>query len=332
MRKDWTAPLDAVNFVCTVCRAHWQARPDLVEPDEQATHHPYRYFATCEVCEARHQPQAQWERALMKAHQAATGPKTSEGKAATAANLAGHPTPDEALRTRFNAMKHGMNARVARYFPAKPDGYAFCQGCDVNRRWCQEQPACVKQTELFMLTSAAFEQRDPRVLGKVHSDLHAALVASLQMCLQAVLGDGAVIKTPKLEWVTDKEGGGSHVAVCYVDASGETRYVYDYQANPAFKPIADLVTRLGLSLSDLGMTVQAADEEQNALRGRLPAQQAATGDTLEAFAQRTAAALENLGGTIKAARAAAEQDPVLVEHMAQTGTGEAPKLGAGGKA
>jgi hypothetical protein len=90
-------------------------------------------------------------------------------------------------------MKHGLNARVATYFPAKPDGYAFCERCDVDRTWCYEQPACVKQTELFMLHHAAFEQRDPKVLGRVHSDIHAALVATLQLCLQQVLAVGCCV-------------------------------------------------------------------------------------------------------------------------------------------
>ncbi len=324
MRKDWSAELDAVTFRCTVCRHTWQSRPDLVEPDEEAGHHPFRYFGNCPSCEASNQPQAPWERALLKAHQAATGPKTPEGRAAVAANLAGHPTPDEALRTRFNAMKHGLSSRVATYFPAKPDGYSFCKQCDVSRLWCFDQPACVKQTELFMLTHAAFEQRDPRVLGRVHSDLHAALVASLQMCLQSVLGDGVVIKTPKVV-----ASDGVAITLTYLDDAGVRHTVYEYAANPAFKPIADLVSRLGLSLTDLGMTVQAADDDQAALRGRLPAQAAAPADTLEAFAERTAKALENLGHVISTARAESAKDPVLLEHQAQTGTHEDQPAGGG---
>ena len=111
--SDWSAQLLKVNFRCSVCRHPFLAVPDLIEPDPHREHHPYRYFGDCPKCKAERQPQAIWERALMKAHQMSTGPKSAEGKAATAANLAGHPTPDEALRTRFNAMKHGMNAKVA---------------------------------------------------------------------------------------------------------------------------------------------------------------------------------------------------------------------------
>ncbi|MFN3303133.1 MAG: hypothetical protein ACK44A_05365, partial [Roseateles sp.] len=108
--RDWRDELDRVNFRCGVCRSGFSARPDLVEPAPEEEHHPWRYFAACPTCGAANQPQAAWERSLLKAHQMATGPRTPEGLAASAANLAGHPTAEEALRTRFNAMKHGLNA------------------------------------------------------------------------------------------------------------------------------------------------------------------------------------------------------------------------------
>ena len=322
--RDWRDELDRVNFRCGVCRSSFSAAPELVEPAPEEAHHPWRYFATCPNCGMENQPQAHWERSLLKAHQLATGPRTPDGLAATAANLEGHPTAEESLRTRFNAMKHGLNARVASYFPAKPGGYAFCARCDVNRVWCGEQPACVKQTELFMLHSAAFEQRNPKVLAKLHGDLHAALVASLQMCLQAVLGDGVVIKTPRLELRpsphAEDEGAMINMAVSYVDDSGQVRYVYDYAANPAFKPIADLVTRLGLSLSDLGMTIQAQEDEAEQLRGRLGGHAKAP-EALEAFSDRMAATLEKLPGVMAAAKAAADSDPVLLAHQRAHGDG-----------
>ena len=322
MPKDWTKELDRLNFRCQVvtCRATWAGKPDLVEPDEEAQHHPFRYFATCPRCKAENQPQAAWERSLLLAHQRATGPRTAEGKAATAANLVGHPTPEEALRTRFNGMKHGLNARVATYFPAKPDGYAFCERCDVDRIWCYEQPACVKQTELFMLHHAAFEQRDPKVLSRIHGDIHAALVASLQMCLQAVLGDGVVLKVPKVQ--LDEKG--KSVTLSFIDMNGDQHYVYEYMANPAFKPIADLVTRLGLNLADLGMTAKTADDSDAELRGKLAGANVA-GEALENFSQRMANVLENLSGKMDAARARSAQDPVLLEHQAQTGETKAER-------
>lgn len=311
---DWSAQLSQVNFRCGACKRSFAAAPDLIEDAPERDHHPYRYFAHCPHCEAENQPQASWEVALLKAHQTSTGPRTDEGKAATTANLAGHPTAEETRRTRFNAMKHGMNARVATYFPAKPDGYAFCARCDVGRDWCAAQPACVKQTEIFMLHHAAFEQRDPRVLGGIHADLQASLTAMLQMCIQEVLGLGVLIKAPKVE--LDREG--NPVTLTYVDEGGKRQYIYNYTSNPAFKPLTELVSRLGLSMNDLGMTVKKADDEDGMLNGRLNLD-ADTRETLESFGARMLEATQGAKDLIAQAQQRTKADPVLVEFQARGG-------------
>lgn len=311
MAKDWSGQLRLVNFKCGVCRRSFDGVPDLIEDDPSAPHHPYRYFATC-PCGAALQPQAGWERGLLKAHQTSTGPVTEAGKAASAANLEGHPTSEEALRTRFNAMKHGMAAQTATYFPAKPDGYAFCSGCDVSRDWCAKQPACVKQTEIFMLHHAAFEQRNPKILTRLHADIHSALMASLQMCLQAVLGEGVLIKQPRVELDRD----GSPVTLSYIDMEGKKAYIWDYTSNPAFKPIADLVSRLGLSMSELGMSVRGVEEDEEKGLGVLKLDDA-TKETLAGFGQRMLEASRNAAELIAQSRAATRADPVFIEHQAQ---------------
>ncbi len=314
MPKDWSAKISTVNFRCAECRTSFEGEPDLIEDDAEQPHHPYRYFAHCPSCNAQHQPQAAWEKALLKAHQHSTGPKTDQGKAATAANLDGHPTPTEALRTRFNAMKHGAAARTATYFPAKPDGYAFCGRCDVDRAWCAQQPACVKQTEIFMLHHAAFEQRNPRVLAAMHADMHAALMATLQMCIQEVLGLGVLIKAPKVE--LDREG--NPVTLTYTAEDGSKRYIYNYTSNPAFKPLTELISRLGLSMSDLGMTVRAAEDDEERSLGKLQMGED-TRETLTAFGERMVLATENARLLITQAQKATAADPVLVEHKARGG-------------
>ncbi|MBV7454289.1 hypothetical protein KW843_07385 [Acidovorax sp. sif1233] len=288
--------------------------PDLVEDDPDQPHHPFKYFAHCPHCGAENQPQAAWERALLKAHQHSTGPKTPEGLAASAANIAGHPTPHETLRTRFNAMKHGASARTAKYFPAKAGGYSFCARCDVDRDWCNQQPACVKQTETFMLHMAAFEQRDPKVLTALHADMHAALMATLQMCIQEVLGLGVLIKAPKVELDRD----GNPVTLTYTGDDGQKRYIYNYSSNPAFKPLTELITRLGLSMSDLGMTVKATDEDAERNLGKLQLDESSK-ETLSAFGQRMVEATENARLLIQQAQKATKEDPVLLEHQARSG-------------
>nr|WP_296020885.1 hypothetical protein [uncultured Acidovorax sp.] len=314
MPKDWTAQISHVNFRCGECRKAFEGAPDLVEDDPEQAHHPFRYFAHCPHCGAQNQPQASWERALLKAHQHSTGPKTPEGVAAVTANLEGHPTPHETLRTRFNAMKHGATARTATYFPAKAGGYAFCARCDVDRDWCSKQPACVKQTEIFMLHHAAFEQRDPRVLTSIHADMHAALMATLQMCIQEVLGLGVLIKAPKVE--LDREG--NPVTLTYTAEDGTKKYIYNYTSNPAFKPLTELISRLGLSMSDLGMTVRANDDDEEKGMGLLKLGEKDK-ETLSAFGQRMLKATENARGLIEQAQRATKADPVLVEHQARGG-------------
>lgn len=313
MPKDWTTRLDRVSFRCGECKHAWGAVPDLIEDDPDTEHHPHRYYAHCPACKAENQPQANWERALMKAHQECTGPTTEDGKAAAAANLAGHPTPHEARLTRFNAMKHGMQARVATYFPAKPEKYSFCAQCDVDRGYCASQPACVKQTELFMVHHAAIDQRNPKLLGRIHADIVSALTASLQLCLQAVLGEGVLIKQPRVELDRD----GCPVTLTYVQADGTKGYIYDYQSNPAFKPIADLVSRLGLSMNDLGLTVRATEaEEEGAGMGKLTLDTSAK-ESLASFGQRMEALTASMADKLGRSMAKKAADPVLIAHQAQ---------------
>jgi len=314
MPKDWTSALLTVNFRCGECSHAFAGMPVLVEDAPELEHHPHRYFAHCPKCQAQHQPQASWERALLKAHQACTGPKTPEGLAKVADNLAGHPTAEESRRIRFNAMKHGLSARTASYFPAKPDKYSFCKSCDVDRTFCGQQAACVKQTEIFMLHHAAFDSRNPKVLSSLHADLQSGLTAMLQMLMQQALGDGVVIKQPKVEL----DRSGSAVTLSYLGEDGKRQYVFDYQAHPALKPIADFVSRLGLSMTDLGMTVKATDVDEGDTGGVLKLDEK-TQETLTAFNNRMAEAMKGARGMLERAQQATKEDPVLVAHEAREG-------------
>jgi hypothetical protein len=314
MANKWADQLKEVNFRCSACRKSFAAAPDLIEDDPDAPHHPYRYAANCPFCAAALQPQANWERGLIKGWQTSTGPVTAAGKAASAANLDGHPTSEEAKRTRFNAMKHGMAAQTATYFPARPDGYAFCGKCDVDRDWCSKQAACVKQTEIFMLHHAAFDQRNPKVLMGLHADLHAALMATLQMCIQSVLAEGVVIKQPRVE--LDREG--NSVTLHYVGQDGRREYIYDFTSNPAFKPITDLISRLGLSMADLGMSVRSAEGEEEKSLGMLKLDPD-TKESLDSFGVRMLEATKKAADLIKVSVQARNADPVYIQHHAQGG-------------
>lgn len=310
------AQLSEVTFRCR-CKFTFKARPENIVPldDEQddGSVHPFEYFATCPDC-GETAKQAHWERNLLKAWANSTGPTTAEGKRRVRENLIGHPTADETLRTRFNAMKHGLNARVATYFPANPDGYAFCAGCSVDRDACRKEPCCVKQTELFMRHRAAFEQKNPKLLQGIQADFHAALMATLSECLRKIIGDGVMFSTPKT-YVTSE---GVCLVAQYIDTqTGKLETIMEVQAHPLFKPVAELLSRIGLSLKDLAMTPQAVGDDDTPM-GRLNGD----GDNRQAladYAQRKAKSLEDLQGMMQRSRQKSDADPVLLEYKQQNG-------------
>lgn len=301
-----------INFYCAGCKHSWRGEPSRIEDAPEIEHHPFRYFSTCEHC-YKEAPQVQWEKNLIKAWANATGPKTAEGKAATAANLEGHPTKEESLRTRFNAMKHGLNARTATYFPAKPDGYDFCKECEVDRAWCAAQPACAKKTELFLLHHAAFEQKNPRHLSGIYADLQASFFAVLQQVLTRIIGDGVMIEHPK--YYTDKEG--QVIVAEYVDEDGRRRVIQDVQAHPLFKPLGEMMSRNSLSLADMGMTQKVIEDQEQEL-GRL-AHETAGQEELNAYRQRQVAALEEMAGLVRRANKQTQDDPILLEYQQENG-------------
>lgn len=314
-KSDTYQPLTEVEFRCAPCERWWTAEPGRVEDWPEDEIHPWRYFGACPDC-GREREQSGRQRGLLRAWRRSTGPKTAEGMAATAKNLAGHPTPEEALRTRFNGMKHGLSARVATYFPAKPDGYAFCGGCDVARDYCRAQPCCIRQTEHFMLHHAAFEQKNPKHLMGIFADFHAALMMTIQQILRTIIADGVTITAPQT--YVDKEG--RCLVVEYVDERGERRVVRDIEAHPLFRPLGELISRTGISLTDIGITGRLDDDEVP-VPGQL-----APGDgalpAVEDFARKQADALDALQGLLERGRRAAEQDPVLLEYREQVGSGE----------
>jgi len=307
-KVDTFSPLVEVTFRCPVCLVTWKAAPGRVEDCPEDEIHPWRYFGEHDC--GKECSQAPFERGLIRAWRSATGPRTPEGIAATAKNLEGHPTPEESLRTRFNGMKHGLNARTATYFPAKPNGYAFCASCDVDRPWCREQPACVKQTQHFMMHHAAFEQRNPKHLMGIYADFHAALMATVSECLRQIIGDGVTMRTPKT--YVDKDG--RCLVVEYLDQEGNVQTVFDVEAHPLFRPVAELITRTGIDLANLGMTAKLAPDDEVA-QGRVADDRVAA----SVLKEREVRALEDLRGMIAKAGQAASRDPVLVEYQQQMG-------------
>lgn len=248
-----------------------------------------------------------------------TGPRTPEGIAAATKNLEGHPTPEEARRTRFNGLKHGLFARTARYFPARPGRYPHCNNCDIDWGHCATQPACIKRTELFLKHHIAFETGDPTMLMQLRADLQANVQAIIDDMVLAIIGEGVQLKTPA--WYYDKEGC-FHLAE-YREGErgrpgdedyteGERRLIYEINAHPLLKILSDFIAKNALSLADMNMTPRAQEQEET-LRGTLDAQRQ-TQDDMLTFQQRQTAALEAMTAAIERSRQKLARDPVLIEH------------------
>lgn len=299
-----------VQFKCPDCGHIQDCAPSRVEDAPEDAWHPWRYFARCRACgeETTQSPQS---RHLLKLWASATGPKTEEGKARSAANLHGHPTPEEAQRTRFNGLKHGLSARVARYWPARPGGYSQCVSCELFNNGCRVGDPCQKKTELFLRHHIAFETGDPKLLGELRGDLHANLCAIIDDLILSVIGRGAELRTP--EWYYDKDGG-FHLAQYEDPDTGDTVQLYKVETHPAIKVIKDLVLGLGLDLNSQGMTPKVQDDS-DVVRGFLSAQSQDSGALLE-HQQKQTRALEQLSEQIERSRQATRRDPILIEHQA----------------
>jgi hypothetical protein len=313
MAKDRSKPLSEVTFYCKPCVFSFKAEPGRVEDAPERDYHPWAYFANCPKC-GNEREQSSNEQNLLKAWSKSTGPRTPEGKAASAANLEGHPTREEALRTRFNAMKHGMFARTASYFPAKPDGYSFCSNCDVDRIWCGQQPACAKQTEIFLMHHAAFEQRDPKMLTTIHADMQASVFAIIQTIIQTIIADGVKFET--VIWDRDEN---DQVRVAeYVDEHGMRRIIRsDLQAHPLLRQLGELLTRTGLSLTDMGMTMKVIEGEESEF-GQLNSNTSSPQDLTE-FQQKQIDLLAGLRDKVMRANQQTEKDPILLEYQKDAG-------------
>lgn len=319
MGKTRPDPLETVKFRCGHCKHRWSAAPDpqRTSADPDRPWHPWAYTDTCPNC-GREADQDGHERNLLKAWAHATGPTTPDGLAATSANLDGHPTPEEAKRTRFNALKHGAYAQTATYFPARPGQYPHCDNCQYFGQECREpgpgedydKPlACLKRTELYMQHYAAVESGDPAMLMGLRANTMATFQAILDDMMLAVIARGVELVQP--EWYFDPKGEKFHL-VSYEDAAGQTVHSVKVSANPLLKIITEWMRSNNITWADMNMTpkVQADNE---LLSGYLDKQPDAEGEL--AYQKRMAEAMEGLTAAVARSAERKQADPVLIEYQ-----------------
>lgn len=303
MGKAHLDPLKTVRFHCRACGHKFTDEPESVVSDDSTPWHPWRYECTCPSC-GDTANLIWWQANLFKAHAEATGPTTEEG----------------IRRTRFNRMTHGLTAKVATYYPARPGGYPHCTGCQyLQNRDCEDFGGCLSRTEILLRHLMAYEAGDPRLLQGLNAERQAHLAAIADDMILAILQDGGPrTKTP--EWYSDKDGG-FHLARYVDDKTGEMVQLHRLDAHPLIRPLMDLIAKNGMTLTDQGMTPKVQDD-QSILEGSL-AEETADRDTLAEYSRRQAEALEGLALMIENSRNRLEHDPVLKEHQAIEGEAEA---------
>ncbi len=324
MGKSREEPLIEVDFSCQDCGHKFTCAPENAERDDSRPWHPWFYTHPCPRClELAEQDPRQ--RGLLKAWAHATGPRTVEGKAASAANLDGHPTAEETRITRMNALKHGGYANTLNYFPAKPGHYATCEVCHYFGDVCIKDPdphhenpkACLKRAELFMRHQIAFDTGDVGMLTGMRAETQAGLQAIVDEMILQIAQDGGP-RIMEMKWYHDKEGE-FHLARYLDEDSGEWVQVYEAKAHPLLKPLIDFVSKNSLTLADMGMTPKV-QQENELLAGHLQGERDQKSDALE-FRNNQTELLEQLKSQIENSQKNVERDPVLIEYNQGAGDG-----------
>ena len=293
------ARLDQLTSTHFCCRnGHkFEAAPDKVNDKPEWDWHPFEYFCDCPECGEVCVQDAKY-RGLLKAHARATGPRTAEGKAISASNLDGHPTPEETQKTRFNAITHGLTSKVANFYPAKPGKYERCTGCDYFGSECVEDPpashtnppSCLSRVELFMQHRMAFESGDSGMLNMLRSDTQAGIQAIINDIILDIAQRGVTLVAP--EWKINPQTGGVVIADYTDGESGKRHTIHEVKAHPLLKILIDYISKNNLSLEDMNMTPKV-QEENDMMKGFLD-ESGAQQESTHKYQQRMVKQNENL--------------------------------------
>ncbi len=217
------------------------------------------YYATCPKC-GELAEQAAWQLAQWKAihDHGQPGPVTETGKNNIRAAQKERDS-DSYKISRFNAMTHGMSAKVADTYPARPGGYDECESCQWLTNGCGTAfNECLKKLEVFLQFHVAMKEGNGRLLGDLLAQDQAGLAAIRSSLIRSIAKHGVLRETP--EWVYDKDTG-IQVAE-YTDEQGRRRQITKLEVNPGIKALTELIARNNTTLADMGLTPGVLEEEQ----------------------------------------------------------------------
>jgi len=222
--------------------------------------HPWKYSADCPECgmPAEH---AQWELMQWKAiHDNGRVGAVSEDSRIRISEANRARAPETYAVSRFNGISHGMHARVAKYYPARPGHYDQCEGCEYFMNGCGDPLVhCAKRTELFVQHALAQEEGDGTLLGPLMAETQAGISAIIADMIRSIAKKGVFIETP--DFFIDKESGDVRLAQ-YKDEFGRTHQITRGEAHPLIQPLISLIKSNNITLGDMGLTPKVRDEEK----------------------------------------------------------------------
>lgn len=235
-------------FKCDKCGHQFKAdeyrRIDKPERD----FHPYDYVTHCTSCDNKQVSLEKWQVNLLKAWTNASGPKNTD-------------------LSRFNAITHGLTAKVAQYHPARPGSYGVCENCEWLNNGCGENNNrhCLKRTEIYMRHRLANHEGDITALKDIFADTQAGAQIILENMMLAIMQDGVRLEAPQT--FTDKVSG-KVKPVDYIDSKGQLKTIVELKAHPLLKPFIEMLSKNNLSLADMMLT-QKQQGEDATLKGFL---------------------------------------------------------------
>lgn len=283
----------ATTFYCHACKQAFDAAAARTE-DRPDSPHPFEYFAPCPDCAAEC-TEAHWLQNLYAAWQNITGTKSP---AASAKNL---PPPGDP-RAKFNALKSGLFAQKAKYFPGVPGRYPECGDC-AHAADCETSGICLEISKIKMMVQRAVDSGDPTHLANINSGIQADLYVMIQRMLREIIADGVTQKTPVF---TSHENSHRFVK----DDNGDQ--IVELSVHPAVRALSDLLQKNGLSLNEMQLTTKTAGDQDRAM-GHLKNDDTRTQTVADAAAARKAATDEFLKN-FKTAAGSRAADPAFLEH------------------
>lgn len=274
-------------------------------PDQEI--HPFEYFATCPTCKTEI-PEHPSIKNLYKAWLHATGTKSPE---ISSKNL---PSPDSPRR-KFNALKSGLFAKKAKYFPAKVGRYPECDGCEHSNE-CEEIGICLQISKLKMMVTHAFDTKDPGQLQPLFQETQADFFVLLRRLFSHVFKHGEILEAPV--WHGMKSG---YTMVKFKDpVTGKKRQLMQYELHPAVRAIFEMLQKNALSLADLNLTPKT-EAEHSATMGHLRLAE----NERESLQEHRSKMVDTTRTFLEAMAGAGSQrrnDPIYLEHQEENGGGD----------